>query len=201
MLQYELPTSVTIEGVEHSIRRNGDFRMVLDCFRLLQDEELDENERILACLVVFYEELDGIESIYLLGNIEEAVKQMFSFFNCNQESIGAKAEGKVIDWDKDALMIISAINKVAGKEIRAEKYLHWWTFTAYYMAIGDCALATIVNIRRKLMLHKKLEKFEQEYVKDNPELFKRRDNYTKGEKEFIDEIRANWSNNGGIIDG
>ena len=174
--------------------------MVLDCFRILQDEELDETERILACLVVFYDDLDGIESVYQLGDIEEAVKQMFSFFNCNQEDTGIKAEGKVIDWDKDALMIISAINKVAGKEIRAEKYLHWWTFMSYYMGIGESALATVINIRRKLITNKKLEKYEQEYVRDNPNLFRRRENYTKEEREFIESIRANW-NTGGKKDG
>ena len=170
--------------------------MVLDCFRLLQDTELEENERILACLVVFYDELDGIESVYQLDDIEEAVKQMFSFFNCGQESIGAKAEGKVIDWDKDAMMIISAINHVAGKEIRAEKYLHWWTFMAYYMAIGECALSTVVNIRRKIIKGKKLEKFEQDYVNENPELFKRTENYTKEEQDYLNDILSNWDTGG-----
>lgn len=170
--------------------------MVLDCFRLLQDVELDENERILACLVVFYDELDGIESIGQLGDIEEAVKQMFSFFNCNQDSIGIRAEGKVIDWDRDAMMLISAINSVAGKEIRAEKYVHWWTFMGYYMAIGDSALATVINIRRKIIKNKKLEKFEQEYVNENPELFKRHETYTAEEQDFLDEIQANWHKGG-----
>ena len=170
--------------------------MVLDCFKLLQDAELDENERILACLVIFYEELDGIESINQLGDIEEAVKQMFSFFNCNQDSIGIKTEGKVIDWNRDAMMLISAINKVAGKEVRAEKYLHWWTFMGYYMAIGDSALATVINIRRKIIKNEKLEKFEQKYVNENPELFKRHETYTTEEKDFLDEIQANWHKGG-----
>lgn len=170
--------------------------MVLDCFKLLQDAELDENERILACLVIFYEELDGIESINQLGDIEEAVKQMFSFFNCNQDSIGIKTEGKVIDWNRDAMMLISAINKVAGKEVRAEKYLHWWTFMGYYMAIGDSALATVINIRRKIIKNEKLEKFEQKYVNENPELFKRHETYTTEEQDFLDEIQANWHKGG-----
>lgn len=197
MFEYELPTSVILNDTAHAIRRDGDFRMVLDCYRLLQDNELDENERILACLVVFYDELNDVEDIQRLGDIEEAVKQMFSFFNCGQEEApGIRAEGKVIDWDKDSLMIISAINNVAGKEIRKEKYLHWWTFMSYYMAIGECPLATVVNIRRKIIKGKKLEKYEQEYVNSNPELFKRNDNFTKEEQEFLDEVLANWNTGG-----
>lgn len=196
MIEYELPTSVILNNTAHAIRKDGDFRMVLDCFKLLQDEELDENERILACLITFYAEVSSVEELGVLGDMEEATKQMFSFFDCHQESVGIKAEGKVIDWDKDAMMIISAINKVAGKEIRQEKYLHWWTFMAYYMAIGDSALATVVNIRRKLIKGKKLEKYEQEYVNDNPELFRRTDNYTKEEREFLEEVQANWHTGG-----
>lgn len=196
MVEYELPTSVILNNTAHAIRKDGDFRMVLDCFKLLQDEELDENERILACLTTFYAEVSSVEELWVLGDMEEATKQMFSFFNCHQESVGIKAEGKVIDWDKDAMMIVSAINKVAGKEIRQEKYLHWWTFMAYYMAIGDSALATVVNIRRKLIKEKKLEKYEQKYVNDNPELFRRTDNCTKEEREFLEEVQANWHTGG-----
>ena len=200
MLEYELPTSVILNDTAYAIRKDGDFRMVLDCFRLLQDEELEDNERIFACLITFYADLSSFEDIPKLGDIEEAIKQMFSFFNCNREDVGIKAEGKVIDWDKDALMVVSAINKVAGKEIRAEKYLHWWTFMSYYMGMGECALATVINIRRKIYRNEKLEKYEQKYVKENPELFRRRENYTKDEKEFLDSIRANW-NTGGTENG
>lgn len=197
MFEYELPTSVILNDAEHAIRKDGDFRMVLDCFRLLQDTELEENERILACLVVFYDELNGIEDVQRLGDIEEAVKQMFSFFNCGQEqSAGINTEVKVIDWDKDALMIISAINNVAGKEIRAEKYLHWWTFMAYYMAIGESPLSTVINIRRKIIKNAKLEKYEQEYVRNNPELFKSCDGLTSDEEEFMDDIIAHWDTGG-----
>lgn len=196
MFEYELPTSVILNSTAHTIRKDGDFRMVLDCFRVLQDNELDEKERILACLVIFYEELDGIESINQLDDIEEAVKQMFSFFNCSESINGIRTETKVIDWDKDSLMIISAINNVAGKEIRAEKYVHWWTFMGYYMAIGDCPLAHIVNIRRKLFKGKKLEKYEQEYINDNPDLFKPMENYTKAEKDYLDDILSNWNTGG-----
>ena len=196
MLEYELPTSVILNDTVFAIRRDGDFRMVLDCFRLLQDEELETSERIFACLMTFYADISSLDEIYKLGDLEEAVKQMFLFFNANQESVGIRAEGRVVDWDRDALMIISAINNVAGKEIRAEKYLHWWTFLGYYMAIGECSLATVINIRRKILKNKKLEKYEQEYVNDNPELFKRIDHLTKEEKDFMDEVRAQWNNGG-----
>ena len=53
---YELPTSVCVNDKEFQIRNNGDFRMVLDCFNALGDEELGEDYRFLASLIIFYNE-------------------------------------------------------------------------------------------------------------------------------------------------
>ena len=60
---YTLPTSVIVNEKEYAIRNNGDFRSVLDCFEVLNDIELDENERCLVSLIVFYEEFSDIDDI------------------------------------------------------------------------------------------------------------------------------------------
>ena len=77
----------------------------------------------------------------------------------------------MIDWDVDSQLICSAINKIAGKEIRFEPYIHWWTFLGYYMSIGDSVLATVVNIRDKILTGKKLEKHERQFRAENPQYF------------------------------
>ena len=53
---YELPTTITINDKVYAIREQGDFRMVLDCFQVLNDVELSETERLLACLLIFFED-------------------------------------------------------------------------------------------------------------------------------------------------
>ena len=55
---YELPTTIEVKGRQFNIRNSGDFRMVLDCFSALQDEELSEDYRVLACLLIFYNEFN-----------------------------------------------------------------------------------------------------------------------------------------------
>ena len=47
------------------------------------------------------------------------------------------------------------------------EFLHWWTFMAYFHAIGEGQLSTLVSIRDKLRRGKKLEKWEQEYYRKN----------------------------------
>lgn len=171
---YELPTSITLKGIEHPIRNDGDYRMVLDCFNALNDMDLDKTERVMASLIIFYEELTDIEDIESVfpAQTEDAIKAMYDFFNCNQPDMEKSAKSfTLIDWDKDEMLISSAINKVAGKEIRQEEYIHWWTFMGYYISIGQSILSTVVNIRHKIATKQNLEKWEKKYKIDNPQYF------------------------------
>ena len=191
---YELPTTVETNcGVLH-IRDRGDYRMVLDCFGLLDDVELEENERILAGLMVLYEEFDELETVATYGDIEGAINKMYLFFNCNDTQVGANAHGKVVDWQQDSTIICSAIHNVANTEVRALEYLHWFTFMGYYMAIGECNFATVVGIRDKLLQGKKLEKFEQDFKRDNPQYFVWNSKSTE-QKEADEWVKKMWNAN------
>ena len=76
---------------------------------------------------------------------------------------------------------VADVNKVAGTEIRAIPFLHWWTFMAYFNAIGEGQLSTLVSIRDKLRRGKKLEKWEQEYYRKNKERVDLRKRYSAEE--------------------
>ena len=193
---YELPISVTISGVEHPIRNKGDFRVVLDCFDALADVELDKEYRTLSSLIIFYEELTDIESVFEVfseDDVIKAVDEMNRFFNCGQDdSPGMKVPYKLVDWNKDEHLIMSAINNVAKKEIRLEPYVHWWTFTGYYLAIGESAFANVVGIRAKMMKQEKLEKYERKFIAENPDYFNWKSKTPEQEAEDA-EILGLWN--------
>ena len=172
---FELPTSVWIEEKEYKIRKDGDYRMVLDCFSALQDIELGEEERIITALIIFYDDVLSLDNLYELFDtpelMREAVKEMYRFFNCYDERPGRVVPYKLIDWEQDTQIIAGAVNKVAGTEIRSVEYLHWWTFMGYYSNVGKSTLSTIVDIRKKIKEGKKLEKPEKEFRHDNPQFF------------------------------
>ena len=195
---YELQTSVEVGGNEYRITNDGDYRMVLDCFNVLNDEELNDYERMIACAIIFFVDFDSVDDLARLSSEEytDLVNQMFLFFNCGEDkSSGMNMPYKLIDWEQDSQLIISAINNVSGKEIRAERYIHWWTFMGYYMAIGDCPLSNIVNIRHKIAKGKKLEKYESEFRRDNPQYFTW--NSVSVQQKADDEyIRQLWNNGG-----
>ena len=189
---YEIPTTVQIAGQSFAIRNKGDYRMVLDCFAALNDTELSIEERVYASLIIFYEDMQTLEDITLLPNIEEAVKQMYTFFDCGRSLEVGKKTPRLIDWEKDEQLICSAINNVAGQEIRVLPYLHWWTFMGYYLAIGESPLSAIVGIRHKIATNQKLEKHERKFQQENPEYFKM-DFRTEEDKKYDDLINEIWN--------
>lgn len=172
---YSLPTTIKIRDSEFNIRNKGDYRVVLDCFNALQDEELSEEERVISSLVIFYDDIHCFDDIVTLfpdeDTMKEAITGMYNFFNCGRSTIGATQQYKLIDWTQDELLVCAGVNNVANTEIRALPYLHWWTFMGYYISIGESVLSTVVGIRHKIATGKKLEKYEKDFKKDNPEYF------------------------------
>jgi len=189
---YDIPTCVEVNGQSYAIRNQGDYRMVLDCFVALNDDELDTQSKIFSALIIFYEGMNDIEDLDKLGDIEEAIKQMYKFFNCGEEyQEDDKKFPKLIDWKEDSQLICSAINKVSGQEIRSVPYMHWWTFMGYYLAIGESPLAGIVGIRHKIINGEKLEKYERKFQHDNPKYFKNINNQV--DKEYEEFIKSVWN--------
>jgi hypothetical protein len=170
---YALPITVDIKDKTYHIRNKGDYRLILDCFNALNDVELSETERILSSVFIFCSDFEGVEDVLRLNEEEltELVNKMFDFMNCGGQQGGSNTDFKAVDWDKDEQLICSAINNVANTEIRSVEYCHWWTFMGYYLAIGESPLSTVVGIRNKIAKGKKLEKYEQEFRRDNPQYF------------------------------
>lgn len=189
---YDIPLYVEVNGQSYAIRNQGDYRMVLDCFVALNDNELSSRERIIAALIIFYDGFESIEDIDQFEDINEAIKEMYKFFNCGEEiEEDTKKPLKLIDWKEDSQLICSAINKVAGMEIRSVDYMHWWTFMGYYLAIGESPLSQIVSIRYKIARNEKLEKYERKFQNENPQYFKNINNQV--DKEFEEFIHSVWN--------
>lgn len=191
---YTIPTSITIEGKKYKIRNNGDYRVILDCFRALGDIELTAQERLLAALIIFYEDFNAIDDI---NNdiINSLVTEMYNFFNCGSNTVGTQTNKKLIDWEQDEQLICSAVNNVCNKEIRLEPYIHWWTFMGYFTAVGESPISTIIHIRDKILSGKRLEKAEREYRSNNPQYFVW-NNKTIEDSEAEKLVREIWNSGG-----
>lgn len=154
---WELPRSVRIGEEEYAF--DADFRTILrivDCFA---DESRHAYLRWKIAMRLFYG--SDIPRMHQ----ERAMEYMAKFIDYGVSD--GRPSPKLIDWGQDAQMIIADVNKVAGHEVRADKFLHWWTFLSYFYGIGEGQLSTVVSIRAKRKKGKKLEKWEQEYYREN----------------------------------
>lgn len=155
---WALPTETVIGGKAYSI--HADYRDILEIFSYLEDPDLPEYLRWQIALALFYEgEIPAKHQ-------QEAMEYLSTFINCGGQE-EAKPGPKLLDWEQDALTIVADVNKVAGQEIRALPFVHWWTFIAWFHAIGEGQLSTIVSIRDKLRRGKKLEQWEKDFYREN----------------------------------
>lgn len=167
-----LPTKTLIGGTEYKI--HCDFRDILEIFSYLDDPDLPEYLRWQIALALFY---DGEIP---QAHQPEAMEYLLSFLNCGRAE-ESKPGPKLLDWEQDAPMIVADINKVAGQEIRALPFVHWWTFMAWFHAIGEGQLSTVVSLRDKLRRGKKLESWEKDFYRDNKETVDIRKRYSAEE--------------------
>lgn len=183
---WSFPTSLNIGGVEYEIRT--DYRVVLDLLMALNDPELSDSDNKISAymqsrviLEIMFPDCDNIPQ----EHIQEALDKVAEFIDMGIGDDSKKP--KTMDWEQDAPIIIPAINKVLNKEIRAEKYMHWWTFLGAYMEIGEGLFSNIIHIRQKKAKGKKLEKWEQEFYKENKSLidFQHKEKRSNEEKEML----------------
>ena len=173
-----LPTSVELGGVEYEIRT--DYRDILTIFAILNDADLDESDKALGLLAVFYPDLGQLpETLY-----KDALERCFWFINGGDETQGHRAP-KLMDWEQDFRHIIAPINRVMGTEVRSVSYMHWWSFLAAYYEIGDCLFAQIVRIRDQLARGKPLDKEDRRWYREHRSLVDFKTRYTDAEQETL----------------
>lgn len=175
MMPYDLPTTLNVGGKDYEIRT--DYRAILDIIYSQNDPDLSRESKAEVMLEIMYPDYESIPP----GDLAEALEKAVWFIDCGQDMKEAKNRPKLMDWEQDAQMIITAINAQIQQEVRSVPYMHWWTFFGYYMSIGESLFSTVVSIRSKRAHGKKLEKYENDFLRENRDLviFKTRE----GEEE------------------
>lgn len=163
MRRYSLPESIFAAGVEYPIRT--DFRAVLDVMAAMNDPDLDDCAKNMVMLQIMVPDWRKIPE----RDLREVLSRLVDFIDCGNQDDG-KPHPKLYDWDQDAIVLIPAINSVAHTDIRALPHLHWWTFLSYFMEIRESTFSDILAIRQKLAKHKKLEKYEREFLQANRDI-------------------------------
>ena len=157
-----LPSSVKIDGTEYEI--NSDFRTSVLFSLLIEDDSLNEEEKVLQALNLYYPVIPD--------NLEKAIEQIKWFYSCGKSDkpIGNKKRktnsNKVFDFEVDANYIYSAFMSQYNIDLQDIGQLHWWKFKALLEGLKeDNKLSKIIQYR-SMDLSKIKDKEQRKFYKD-----------------------------------
>ena len=173
-MNWVLPESLNIGGSDFAIRT--DYRDILKILEAYNDPNLPDWAKTQVMMSILYVDVEKIPEDLMTEAADKAI-------NFIDMGIPGENGPRLMDWEQDAPIIIPAINRVMGGEVRAKEYVHWWTFLGYYMEIGDSLFTQVVNIRDKKAHGKPLEKWEKEFEASNKNIVRLKTRLTDEEAE------------------
>ena len=175
-----LPDALTVDGAAYRI--NADFRNVMRIFDALSDSTLTDAEKAFICVKRLY--ADDVSA----ANFRALTERAYWFIGGGDMPQSAPSPAPLIDWNHDEQMMIPAVSRAAGVvDIRTLDFLHWWTFLGLFGEIGEGLFSTVLHIRQKKANGKKLEKWEEEFLRGHRELVRI---HTPEEQAEIDRTKA-----------
>lgn len=176
---YQLPYSLNVNGVDYAIRT--DFRVILDILEHMGNPEYEDDVKIEIMLRILFLDWQSIPTV----DVFEAAQAAIDFIDMGLG--GEKTNSpRLMDWQKDAPLILPAVNNALGVDVRGLAELHWWTFLGAYMNIGESLFSEVVYIRSKKARGEKLEKHELKFLRENYNLISLPEKYTSGDIEMLE---------------
>lgn len=181
---WTLPTAA-VNGRRWPI--HSDYRDVLDVIAWLngaQGGDLPPEERWYVAMSLFYPDFPAMPR-----QDWPAASDFMAAFLAGGRPQPRRPGPKLLDWQQDAPLIAAGVSQAAGQDVRTLPYLHWWSFLAWFDAIGEGALSTVVSIRDKLRRGRRLESWELEYYRAHRAEVDLRPALTAEEADAREELR------------
>lgn len=163
-----VPTTVNIDNREYEI--NSDFRTSILFELLMQDGTIEEDDKILMTLQLYYPDIPE--------NIKKAIEQMLWFYRCGKDVSSSKGNGKskgvtqIYSFEYDDDYIYSAFLDQYNIDLQDIEYLHWWKFKAMFKSLKDDNMIVKIMGYRSMDLSKVKDKEQKAYYKKMQELYK-----------------------------
>lgn len=162
-----VPTTVSIDNKEYEI--NSDFRTSILFELLMQDGTIEEDDKILMALQLYYPDIPE--------NIKKAIEQMLWFYRCGKDVSSSKGNGKskgvtqIYSFEYDDNYIYSAFLDQYNIDLQDIEYLHWWKFKAMFKALKDDNMIVKIMGYRSMDLSKVKDKEQKAYYKRMQKLY------------------------------
>lgn len=166
---------------------NSDFRIGIQIFQALNDNELSEMEQVYkSCELLF--DADGVEQLPDMKTMQEGVQWFLSGWYTDNPVKSSGKESKDMDYDIDQWRIFSAFLTQFGINLN-ETDMHFWVFMGLLSTLSECAFTRVIDIRTK-KIDPKMSPSDKE------ELRKVKEQYALGqvEEQMTPQEKADYDN-------
>lgn len=183
-----LPTKVTIGGKK--VKINSDFRTSILFELLMQDEEVPREKLIPYAINLYFNNIS-------LEYYEEAIEKILWFYKCGLDEDSentknakpnSKDMGQIYSFEYDSSYIYAAFLSQYNIDLQDIENLHWWKFKAMFDSLKEDNLIVKIMNYRATDLSQIEDKEERERIKDMKEKFKLPSKLNKEEEEKLKEI-------------
>ena len=169
-----------------------DFRESIKFELLMQDNKLNEEEKVKLALNLYYNLND-------ITDIKEAVEDIIWFYKGGKKEIenvdkevkkSNSKEKQIYSYEFDAEYIYSAFMEQYKIDLNSIKYLHWWKFKALFNSLNEDVLFSKIMGYRSINLAKIQNKEMNKFYKKMKEIYALPDMRSEEEKEedFANEL-------------
>lgn len=171
----------------NQLKIETDFRESIKFELLMQDNSINETDKISMALNLYYDEIE---------NIEEALKDMLWFYRCGKEIKTSQKEGKIkqkqiYSYEFDSEYIYSAFMQQYKIDLNSIEYMHWWKFKALFEGLTENTQIVKIMGYRAMDLSKIKDKEEKKRYKRLQKIYALPDMRTEEQKE-ADFGKAFW---------
>lgn len=164
-----------------------DFRESIKFELLMQDNRINDNEKIPMALNLYYYEVPN--------DIVKAIEDMLWFYRCGKEIKTSQKETseakQIYSYEFDDELIYSAFKDQYNIDLNSIKYLHWWKFKAMFEGLKQDNKIVEIMGYRAIDLGKIKDKEEKARYKKLKKIYALPDMRTQEQKE-ADFGKAFW---------
>ena len=187
-----LPRKVEIDNIEYGI--NYDFRTSILFEIMMQDDELDDKEKIYNTLLLYYPVIPD--------NLEEAIKQILWFYRGGKEikegssgvAMGKSTRAYSFEYDDD--YIYSAFLTQFGIDLQDIEDLHWWKFKAMFKSLKEDNEIVKIMGYRSMTINSNMSKEQKDFYSNMKKIYAIP--LSKSKKQKVTEIENALMGNGDL---
>lgn len=174
-------------------RIRTDFRESIKFELLMQDNKIDEKNKVIQALKLYYYNIEKIT------DIPKAIEEMLWFFACGKkknvdnkkEKNNKKRIKQIYSYEFDAEYIYSAFLQQYKIDLNSIKYMHWWKFKALMENLNEDTQFVKIMGYRAIDISKIKDKEEKTRYKRLKTIYDLPDMRTAEQKE-ADFSKAFW---------